>query len=458
MKTILSVLTLMLVLVGQGALMGAAAQSRTKKDYYATLGVSKTASTAEISRAWRQKQLQHHPDRNKSNNLDGIDEDDQEIQTLSKEHTEALNEAYEVLKDAKKRSIYDLGGYEALAKSEEAEVEANQKRNAQGDNSDQEERESYDITLVNGFNDFWQFRLQAEGPYISKTVSEYLSRQTIPQLLEENKGKPVILVLVPLVKPTYTADGLDLCCAHVYEAHRFNQYISTERHTATQEGPRKEILRFVGVLPNDPTKPFTAEPIYIELNPNATQCTYLCSLHELTEQGTAGKRLRSQFQDNYGKPDFNYEEKMSQISCSNINLGKVEIPKAAALKPGTRSYIKNLLFLTLIRFTQGAFNNWVGRRLNANNASFVHAPWREWGTAALAYILQLSLCDKTFSTRACASGSARFLTLVNILGTGAQMLGEVIPLSKSYTSYRTVAPNAGAILTTFSALTWAAFR
>ncbi len=64
------------------------------KDYYTTLGVSKTASAEEIKKAYRKLAHQHHPDKQ------GGDA------TKFKE----INEAYQVLSDANKRSRYDQFG------------------------------------------------------------------------------------------------------------------------------------------------------------------------------------------------------------------------------------------------------------------------------------------------------------------------------------------------------------
>ena len=68
------------------------------KDYYDTLGVSKTASQDEIKSAYRKKAKQYHPDLNK----DSPDA----AATKFKE----INEAYEVLGDEQKKSNYDQFG------------------------------------------------------------------------------------------------------------------------------------------------------------------------------------------------------------------------------------------------------------------------------------------------------------------------------------------------------------
>lgn len=72
-----------------------------KKDYYELLGLEKTASAAEIKKAYRRLAMKHHPDRNP---------DDKKAEEQFKE----VKEAYEVLSDDQKRAVYDQYGHEAL--------------------------------------------------------------------------------------------------------------------------------------------------------------------------------------------------------------------------------------------------------------------------------------------------------------------------------------------------------
>lgn len=69
------------------------------KDYYETLGVPKTATEAEIKKAFRKLARQHHPDVVK-------ERDKKSAEAKFKE----INEAYEVLGDSEKRKKYDTLG------------------------------------------------------------------------------------------------------------------------------------------------------------------------------------------------------------------------------------------------------------------------------------------------------------------------------------------------------------
>jgi curved DNA-binding protein len=64
------------------------------KDYYKILGVSKTASTEEIKKAYRKLAVKYHPDKNQGNKA-------------AEEKFKEANEANDVLSDPEKRKKYD---------------------------------------------------------------------------------------------------------------------------------------------------------------------------------------------------------------------------------------------------------------------------------------------------------------------------------------------------------------
>ncbi|MBI3792528.1 MAG: molecular chaperone DnaJ [Gemmatimonadetes bacterium] len=70
-------------------------------DYYATLGVDRTASDDDIKKAYRRLAMQYHPDKN-----NGIKEAEEKFKDIT--------EAYDVLRDAQKRAAYDRYGEEGL--------------------------------------------------------------------------------------------------------------------------------------------------------------------------------------------------------------------------------------------------------------------------------------------------------------------------------------------------------
>jgi molecular chaperone DnaJ len=75
--------------------------SNVKRDYYEVLGVTRTATEQEIKSAYRKLALQFHPDRN-PNNPD------------AEEKFKECSEAYAILADVEKRSVYDRFGHAGL--------------------------------------------------------------------------------------------------------------------------------------------------------------------------------------------------------------------------------------------------------------------------------------------------------------------------------------------------------
>ena len=71
-----------------------------KRDYYEVLGVSKSASAAELKSAYRKLALKFHPDRNKEAGAEA--------------KFKEINEAYQVLSDPKKKQTYDQFGHAAF--------------------------------------------------------------------------------------------------------------------------------------------------------------------------------------------------------------------------------------------------------------------------------------------------------------------------------------------------------
>lgn len=79
----------------------AKAKAAKKKDYYKILGVEKTASDAEIRKAYKKAALKWHPDKNQN----GSEEEIKKADKMFKD----VNESMAVLGDRDKRDKYDQG-------------------------------------------------------------------------------------------------------------------------------------------------------------------------------------------------------------------------------------------------------------------------------------------------------------------------------------------------------------
>ena len=74
----------------------------SKRDYYEVLGVPRTASDSDIKSAYRKLAMQHHPDRNPGNKA-------------AEDSFKEAAEAYAVIADAEKRSLYDRFGHAGVS-------------------------------------------------------------------------------------------------------------------------------------------------------------------------------------------------------------------------------------------------------------------------------------------------------------------------------------------------------
>jgi curved DNA-binding protein len=138
------------------------------KDYYATIGVSKTATPEEIKRAYRKLARKHHPDLNPGD-------------TDSESKFKDLNEANEVLSDPEKRQKYDQFGQHW---NQPGYTEAPPSRETHAASGDFDQYDNFDAfindllggkrgqsrrssrqTTSDGFDDFGNgFRSQAHAP------------------------------------------------------------------------------------------------------------------------------------------------------------------------------------------------------------------------------------------------------------------------------------------------------
>src|SRR3989344_3861063 len=138
-------------------------------DYYALLGVERGASAEEITKAYRTKQKQYHPDR-----FQGLAP---ELLEQAEDQSNLINEAHSVLEDEAKRSEYDqkLADWKKpLSRRGEVIIDLNESHFSFAAllghlNTDPEAREQEAETLALQFSGFEKatyefFHKQAESP------------------------------------------------------------------------------------------------------------------------------------------------------------------------------------------------------------------------------------------------------------------------------------------------------
>src|SRR5258708_16517721 len=129
------------------------------KDYYQTLGVSRTASEKEIKSAYRRLARQYHPDVNKD--------------PKATDRFKLINEAYEVLSDAKKRTKYDQLGADWERIEREQEFARQYQTQAGG-------RPAGPAAGFRDFSDFFNTYFAGEGGGFSRLAFHLAPRRTPP--------------------------------------------------------------------------------------------------------------------------------------------------------------------------------------------------------------------------------------------------------------------------------------
>ena len=128
------------------------------KDYYKILGVNKTASDAEIKKAFKTMARKYHPDMHPES----------EKATWTEKFKD-LNEAYTVLSDKQKRTIYDQVGQEGYQNFSRG---GGTSRARSGGNPYQNYQQ-YSYNNANGFNGFQNGGAQFSGGFSGGDFSDF---------------------------------------------------------------------------------------------------------------------------------------------------------------------------------------------------------------------------------------------------------------------------------------------
>src|ERR1700757_3005515 len=161
------------------------------KDYYQTLGVSETATTDEIKKAFRRLAKQYHPDRNPNN-------------PQAAERFKEINEAHDVLSDPAKRKKYDqLRRYGAFAGSGFGGGGGARRGRAQEGAGVSD----FDISDLGGLGDIFSSIFGRRGAGREAEAEETETEVTIPFRTAALGGAVPITLSMPEVCPTCGGSG-----------------------------------------------------------------------------------------------------------------------------------------------------------------------------------------------------------------------------------------------------------
>ncbi|XP_028776638.1 uncharacterized protein LOC114733347 [Neltuma alba] len=155
--------------------------SSSSPSYYSILGVDSDSSLEEIRRAYRKLAMQWHPDRWTRTPT---------LLSEAKRKFQEIQEAYSVLSDESKRTMYDAGLYDPQEEEDEEFYDFVQELKTQVSREEKEysieELQSMLMEMVQGFeNPSWQF-----GASPVDEESQCSKRARLDSNLKMNLGSP----------------------------------------------------------------------------------------------------------------------------------------------------------------------------------------------------------------------------------------------------------------------------
>lgn len=193
----------------------------SKRDYYQILGITKGASADEIKMAYRRKAKELHPDSSRDN-------------PRAEAQFKDLGEAYDVLKGANKRAVYDLFGHgqnqseqerreKERHEKERREKEQREKERREKERREKARRENKPKPVVGGKPRFMglsltaillSFLLALGADYSADSVSQKLTWSNTPLADEVSftedqfwTDDPIVVLAVPTAPTTILGEG-----------------------------------------------------------------------------------------------------------------------------------------------------------------------------------------------------------------------------------------------------------